>query len=135
VVALQLLIGIALALALTWIAFVLVLVVVRPKGISLSEARWLVPDIVRLLRALTADTTVPRGVRKRLALLLAYLALPFDLIPDFIPVLGYADDVIVVAIVLRSVVRQAGPAALERHWTGSAQGLALVRSLSGIREP
>jgi uncharacterized membrane protein YkvA (DUF1232 family) len=57
--------------------------------------------------------------------------LPFDLVPDFIPVLGYADDVIVVAIALRSVVRHAGPAALERHWSGSPQGLGIVRLLSG----
>jgi uncharacterized membrane protein YkvA (DUF1232 family) len=51
----------------------------------------------------------------RLWLLLAYLALPIDLVPDFIPMLGYADDAIVVAIVLRSVVRRAGADALTRH--------------------
>jgi uncharacterized membrane protein YkvA (DUF1232 family) len=75
---------------------------------------------------------LPRGVRRRLALLLAYLAFPIDLVPDVVPVLGYADDVVVIALVLRSVVRRAGPAAVERHWTGTPAGLAFVRSLAGI---
>lgn len=53
---------------------------------------------------------------------LAYRSMPFDLVPDFIPVLGCADDVIVVAIVLRSVVRRAGAVALERRWNGTTEG-------------
>lgn len=132
---LQVLVGIVLALAATWTVFILALVIFRPKGISLTEAKRLVPDIIRLLRALASDSTLPSGVRRRLGLLLAYLAMPFDLVPDFIPVLGYADDVIVVAVVLRSVVRRAGADALERHWTGTPQGLSLVRSLSGVVVP
>ena len=91
-----------------------------------AEYRKVAPDVVRLLRGLAADPAAPRW---RLGLLLAYLALPFDLIPDFIPVLGYADDVIVVAWVLRSVVRRAGPEVVERHWTGTPEGLALLRRL------
>ncbi|WP_327434808.1 YkvA family protein [Streptomyces sp. NBC_01236] len=55
-----------------------------------------------------------------------------DLVPDFIPVLGYADDAIVVAAVLRSVVRHAGPDALARHWPGTPDGLAAVRRLAGL---
>jgi len=129
---LQVVLGIVIALVATWAVFIIVLVVFRPRGLSLSDAKRLVPDILRLLRALAKDSTLPRGVRRRLVFLIGYLALPFDLVPDFIPVLGYADDVIVVAIVLRSVVRRAGAAALERHWTGTTQGLALVRSLSGV---
>lgn len=125
-------IRIVVALLATWIVFVGVLLVFRPRAINLSEAKRLVPDIARLLRALAQDPTLSRGLRRTLALLLAYLAMPFDLVPDFIPVLGYADDVIVVAIVLRSVVRRAGFAALERHWAGTPKGLALVRSLSGV---
>lgn len=125
-------VGVVAALALTWVLFMGALVIFRPKGISFSEAKRLVPDIVRLLRALAGDNTLPKAVRRRLGMLLAYLALPFDLVPDFIPVLGYADDVIVVAFVLRSVVRKAGPAALERHWTGTTQGMSIVRMLAGV---
>lgn len=128
----RLVVGVVAALALTWVLFMGALVIFRPKGISFSEAKRLVPDIVRLLRALAGDNTLPKAVRRRLGMLLAYLALPFDLVPDFIPVLGYADDVIVVAFVLRSVVRKAGPAALERHWTGTTQGMSIVRMLAGV---
>lgn len=65
-------------------------------------------------------------------LLLAYLALPVDLVPDFIPVLGYADDAIVVVLVLRSVVRRAGPDAVARHWPGTAEGLAALRQVARL---
>ena len=68
----------------------------------------------------------------RLWLVLAYLASPLDLIPDFIPVVGYADDAIIVAFALRSVVRAAGTDALDRHWPGSPDGLGVVRRLAGV---
>ena len=123
------------ALALSWLVVLLVLVVARPRGMGPAEARRLLPDLVRLVRSLAADRTLPSGVRRRLGLLLAYLALPFDLVPDAIPVLGHVDDVIVVGLVLRSVVRVAGPAAIERHWTGSYEGLSLVRRVAGVPAP
>ena len=91
----------------------------------------LLPDLVRLLRRLAADGSLPRGVRLRLWFLLGYLALPIDFVPDFIPVLGYADDAIVVALVLRSVVRRAGAEAIVRHWPGTPEGLAALQRLTG----
>lgn len=127
--------GLVATLVLSWLALLLVLVVARPHGIGLAEAKQLVPDLVRLVRSLAGDASLPGGVRRRLGLLLAYLALPIDLVPDVIPVLGYADDVIVVGLVLRSVVRVAGEDALVRHWPGSPAGLALVRRLAGLRDP
>jgi uncharacterized membrane protein YkvA (DUF1232 family) len=120
------------ALAVTWAVFVAALALLRPRGIDLREAKRLVPDVARLVRQLAGDASLPRGVRRRLALLLAYLAFPIDLVPDVVPVLGYADDDVVIALVLRSDVRRAGPAAVERHWTGTPAGLAFVRSLAGI---
>jgi uncharacterized membrane protein YkvA (DUF1232 family) len=87
-----------------------------------------------LLRRLAADRALPRGIRVRLSLLLVYLILPIDLIPDFIPVLGYADDAIIVALALRSVTRRAGPEALDKHWPGTAEGLQAVRHLAGIHD-
>ena len=77
---------------------------------------------------------MPRGARVRLWLLLAYLASPVDVVPDFLPVIGYADDAILVALVLRSVTRRAGDEALERHWPGTPEGLAAVRALAGLRD-
>jgi uncharacterized membrane protein YkvA (DUF1232 family) len=128
----DLLLGIAAALLLVWLALVVALVVARPRGGLLREAVRILPDVLRLLRRLAADQTLPRGVRIRLGLLMAYLALPIDLIPDFIPVLGYADDAIVVTAVLRGVVRRAGLDAVRAHWPGSDDGFAAVVRLAGL---
>jgi uncharacterized membrane protein YkvA (DUF1232 family) len=128
----RLVVGIVITLAITWALFLVVLAVLRPKGMNLSEAKRLVPDVARLIRDLANDKALPTGLRRRLGLLVVYLALPFDFVPDFIPVLGYADDVIVIGIVLRSVMKAAGPAALDRHWSGSEAGLALTRRLAGL---
>lgn len=103
----------------------------HPETIGLRDAMRMLPDLLRLVRRLVADPTVPRGVRVRLVLLLAYLVSPIDLIPDFVPVLGHADDVVVVALVLRSVLRRSGPEALRRHWPGSPEGLAVLLQVAG----
>lgn len=109
------------------------LLVARPRGASLREAMRLLPDTLRLLKNLATDRQVPAGARVRLWLLFAYLAVPFDLIPDFIPVLGYADDAIIAVVVLRSVVRRAGPAAIRRHWPGTQEGLAALSRAAGLK--
>ncbi|WIX89968.1 DUF1232 domain-containing protein [Amycolatopsis sp. DG1A-15b] len=129
----DLLIGVTAALLLAWAALVGALVIIRPRGGLLREALRLLPDVLRLVRRLAADETLPRGVRIRLALLLAYLALPIDLVPDFVPVLGYADDAIIVSAVLRSVVRRAGLEAVRAHWPGTDDGFAALTRLTRIR--
>ncbi|MEZ7125254.1 YkvA family protein [Nonomuraea sp. AD125B] len=131
----DLLIGVAGALLVAWVALIGVLAVVRPRGGLLREALRLLPDVLRLVRRLAADPELPRGVRVRLALLLAYLAFPIDLVPDFIPVLGYADDAVIVIAVLRSVVRRAGVQAVRRHWPGSDDGFAALARLTGLDKP
>ncbi|GIF04921.1 YkvA family protein [Actinoplanes siamensis] len=131
----QTLIGIGIALAVVWLALVTTLLVAKPDGVRLTEALRLLPDLLRLLRRLAGDGTLPRGVRIRLWLLLAYLALPFDLIPDFVPVLGYADDAIIVTAVLRSTVRRAGLDAVRRHWPGTDAGFAALTRLTGLAAP
>jgi uncharacterized membrane protein YkvA (DUF1232 family) len=127
--------AVALGLLVIWLALVLTLYVVgRRTGepTTLRAAVRLLPDVLVLVRRLAGDPSLSRGVRWRLVLLLAYLALPIDLVPDFIPVAGYADDALLVAWVLRSVVRVAGPEALDHHWPGTPQGLSVVRRLAGI---
>lgn len=130
----RLLVGLVGSLFVAWLVFLVALLVWRPRNLDLRAAARLVPDIVRLVRALAVDGGLPPGVGRRVSFLLVYLALPIDLVPDVIPVLGYADDVIVLAVVLRSVVRVAGPAAVQRHWQGTSAGLAVVRRLAGIDE-
>jgi uncharacterized membrane protein YkvA (DUF1232 family) len=126
------LVGALGGLLLCWLVLVAVLWTTRPEEMRARELLRLLPDVLRLVRRLAGDGTLPRGVRVRLWLVLAYLAVPIDLVPDFVPVLGYADDAIVVALVLRSVVRRAGAAAVERHWPGTPEGLAAVRRASRL---
>ena len=104
----------------------------HPQSVTMRDALRLLPDVLRPLRRLAADQQVPRGVRVRLVVLLVHLALPIDLVPDFIPVLGYADDALAVVLVLRSVVRRGGPDALGRHWPGTPEGLQLISRLAGL---
>ena len=77
--------GVGAGLLQAWLALVADLILVRPRGGLLREALRLLPDVLRLIRRLAADKTLPHGVRIRLVLLLAYLAIPIDLIPDFVP--------------------------------------------------
>jgi uncharacterized membrane protein YkvA (DUF1232 family) len=130
----EVLIGIGVALVACWLVLIAALLLVRPKGALLGEAIRTLPDLLRLLHRLAADRNLPRGVRMRLALLMAYLASPIDLIPDFIPVIGYADDAVIVAAVLRSVVRRAGLATVRGHWPGTDDGFEALRRLTGLRE-
>src|SRR6185437_4285067 len=107
----DLLLSVAAALFLVWAALVIVLWR-SGRGVGgLTDAARLLADLLRLVSRLARDRALPRGVRLRLWLVLAYLASPLDLIPDFVPVAGYADDAIIVGFVLRSVVRAAGPGA------------------------
>ena len=119
-------------LLLLWLILLALLWRARTDEVTARTALRLLPDVVRLVRRLAADGSLPRGVRVRLWLLLGYLLMPIDLVPDVIPVLGHADDVIVVAWTLRSVTRRAGADALARHWPGDPGGLALVSRLAGL---
>lgn len=107
----------------------------HPETVTMKDALRLLPDLLRLLRRLLADKALGAGVRIRLALLLAYLLSPIDLVPDFVPVIGYADDVIIVAVVLRAVIARAGEDALRRHWPGTPEGLQLILRLAGLGAP
>jgi len=129
---LDLLIGAGAALLLAWVALVVALVLARPRGALLTEALRLLPAVLRLISRLASDPNLPRGVRIRLGALLVYLASPIDLIPDFIPVLGYADDAIIVIAVLRSVARRAGVSAVRAHWPGTDDGFAALARLAGL---
>jgi uncharacterized membrane protein YkvA (DUF1232 family) len=126
------LVGALGGLLLCWLVLMAVLWLTRPDELRARELLRLLPDVLRLVRRLAGDRTLPRGVRVRLWLLMAYLAMPIDLVPDFLPVLGHADDAIVVALVLRSVVRRAGAVAVERHWPGTPEGLAALRRASRL---
>jgi uncharacterized membrane protein YkvA (DUF1232 family) len=123
--------GVVAGLLAAWILFVGVLWVIRPRGVSLGELARVVPDIVRLVRALLVDRSVPWPVRAATAGLLVWLLNPIDLIPEFIPLLGPIDDVVVAVLVLRYVWRRLGAAEFSRRWPGTRRGLTLLRGVMG----
>jgi uncharacterized membrane protein YkvA (DUF1232 family) len=116
--------------ALVWFALVAALLLVGRR----EEARalaGLIPDCIVLISRLMHDERVPRRRKLLLAALVGYLALPFDLIPDFIPVAGQLDDVLVVALVLRRFLRSGGDQLVREHWPGPEQSLRLVLRVAG----
>jgi uncharacterized membrane protein YkvA (DUF1232 family) len=128
----MLLAGIALSLIAVWALFVAVIWVLRPRDARLGELIRLVPDVLRLVRGLLADRSVPVGVKVALGGLLLWLVNPIDLIPEFIPVLGPLDDVVVAVLVLRYVKRRLGEPDFRRRWPGTTEGYRLLSAvLSG----
>jgi uncharacterized membrane protein YkvA (DUF1232 family) len=122
----RLLVGIALGVLGAWLAFVALLWIFRPRNTGLRDLMRVVPDVLRLARGLIGDRTVPLGVRIAVLGLLAWLVSPIDLIPEFIPVLGPLDDVVVAVLVLRYVRRRLGEDGFRRRWPGSDEGWALL---------
>jgi len=89
-----------------------------------------IPDCIVLFRRLLADPRMPRRYRFVVIALLGYLALPFDVVPDFIPVAGQLDDAIVVALALRAILRGGGLEMIEQHWPGPRSSLSLILRLA-----
>ena len=123
-----------LGLVVAWLALLLLLWLIRPRGVGARELARVVPDILRLVRDLVTDRSTPRSVRIALVVLLVWLISPIDLVPEFIPVLGPLDDVIVAVVILRFVRRRLGEAELRRRWRGTDEGwILLERIVAGRR--
>jgi uncharacterized membrane protein YkvA (DUF1232 family) len=123
-----LLVGLAV-FALVYAAFVGALVLLGRRGDAGALATF-IPDCIVLVTRLARDPRVPRWRKLLLLVLVGYLALPFDLVPDFIPVAGQLDDVIIVALVLRSFVRSGDRDLVRELWPGPEQSLALILRLA-----
>jgi uncharacterized membrane protein YkvA (DUF1232 family) len=96
------------------------------RGRDAQDVARFIPDCIVLFQRLLGDSRVPRRAKVALALLVPYLALPFDLVPDFIPVAGQLDDAILVAAAVAYVVRRAGWQVVAELWPGSERGLHVV---------
>jgi uncharacterized membrane protein YkvA (DUF1232 family) len=117
------------ATAVVYAAFVIWLLLAGRREDARALAGF-IPDCVVLFRRLLDDDRVPRRSKLLLAALIGYLAMPFDLVPDFIPIAGQLDDAIIVAIVLRTVLRAGGPELLREHWPGPASSLNVLMRLA-----
>jgi len=125
----DLLIASALILLALYAAFGFSLFLVGRRSDARAVAGF-IPCCLVLFKRLLVDGRVSPARKLALAVLVAYLALPIDLIPDFIPVAGQLDDAILVALVLRMVLRGGGPSLLEEHWPGPPQGALLISRLA-----
>ncbi|OBB87814.1 hypothetical protein A5781_00200 [Mycobacterium sp. 852002-30065_SCH5024008] len=126
--------GILVAFVVIWLILAVTFWLMRPEA-KMQDLVRLLPDVLRLLKRLAADTELPRRIRIALVALIAFVVSPIDLIPDAIPVIGFADDVIIVGLVLRWISRTAGPGALAQHWPGTPDGLATLCKLCGLTDP
>lgn len=126
----QTLAAVGLGAVAVWVLLVALLWVLRPREVGLGEVIRIIPDLLRLVRDLLRDMRVPLGARVALVMLLAWLISPIDLIPEFIPVLGPIDDVLVAVLVLRYVRRRLGLEDLRRRWPGTADGFALLTRIT-----
>jgi len=125
------LIAIVLGLVGLWAVLLVIFWLGRPKGVAAGELLRLVPDTLRLIRGLITDPAVPLDVRILLVGLLIWLISPIDLIPDFIPVLGSLDDVVVSVVALRYARRRLGIDDLRRRWAGTEAGFDTLTRIVG----
>jgi uncharacterized membrane protein YkvA (DUF1232 family) len=124
---------IAACVLVVYAAFVIGLIVASRWQSARGVARF-IPDCVVLLRRLLGDPRVPRRHKLLLGALIGYLALPLDLVPDFIPVAGHIDDAVIVALALRVVLRSSGTELLREHWPGPESSLAVVLRFAGATD-
>ena len=118
-----------LVAVIVYALFVAGLALFGRKGDARALAGF-IPDCIVLFRRLLADPRMPRRYRFVVIALLGYLALPFDVVPDFIPVAGQLDDAIVVALALRAILRGGGLEMIEQHWPGPRSSLSLILRLA-----
>jgi uncharacterized membrane protein YkvA (DUF1232 family) len=97
-----------------------------------KDAVFMLPNLVKLVGRLLRDPRVPRRSKVALGLAAAYVASPIDLVPEFIPVIGWADDVIFMLLAIDSLIERAGPEVVEEHWDGPGDLLGLIRDVLGL---
>ena len=122
---------IPLGLLALYAAFVLALLVTGRSAQARAVAGF-VPDCAVLFKRLAADPRLQRRHKLAVVLLAGYLVMPLDLVPDFIPVAGQLDDAVLVALVLRWVVRGGGEELVRAHWPGPASSLTLMLRMAGL---
>lgn len=103
------------------------------RRVAAAQLARAIPDMLALCRALMSDPRVPLGSKLLVGGALIWLLSPIDLVPEFIPVLGPLDDVIVVGLVLRHLVKRAGPEIVQEHWRGDPRVMRTALRLAGLR--
>jgi uncharacterized membrane protein YkvA (DUF1232 family) len=128
------LVGVVATLATACVVMTAAAMVAVRRGAEPSDVAAFIPGVARLLFRLLRDRSIPLRIRARILIAVAYNAQPINLIPDFVPVIGFADNVIVTAWALRSTVRGVGREVVADNWSGSPAGLVMVFRLAGLEE-
>jgi uncharacterized membrane protein YkvA (DUF1232 family) len=119
------------SLLVVWLVAIVVLMLLGRKS-SARELIALLPNLVRLFRGLLGDERVPRSSKALLAFGAAWLVSPIDLIPEFLPGIGPLDDALMAALVLRHVVKRAGPDVVMDHWHGDPRTLHVILRVARV---
>lgn len=90
---------------------------------AIRQLLLLLPRLARMLAGLLADSAVPRAAKIALAAVAVYLASPLDLIPDIIPIVGYLDDALLVAVVLDGLLNVLDRSLILKYWPGDQASL------------
>jgi uncharacterized membrane protein YkvA (DUF1232 family) len=125
------LLGIVVGLIVLWAALLVLFWALRPRDVPVREILAVIPDVLRLLRSLITDRSAPLDVRIVLVGLVAWILSPIDLIPEFIPVLGPLDDVVVAVVAMRYVRRRVGVDDLRTRWRGTPDSFAVLLRVIG----
>ena len=129
---LRIVMGVIAGIVILWAVLLALFWLLRPKGVSARELVGVIPDLVRMLRDIVRDPSSPADVRVVLVGLLVWILSPIDLIPEFIPVLGPLDDVVVAVVALRYVRRRIGVEGMRARWRGTDDGFALLGRVAGF---
>jgi uncharacterized membrane protein YkvA (DUF1232 family) len=119
-----------LIVVVVWLLAVLALLWFGRKTLA-RELISLIPNLVHLFRGLLRDERVPRSSKVLLVLGAVWLASPIDLIPEFLPGIGAVDDAVVAGLVLRHLVKRAGPEVVQDHWRGEPRTIGLLLRAAG----
>lgn len=128
---LALVIAVVVGLLVVWGLLLVVLWVLRPRGVPVRELLGVIPDLIRLTRSLISDRDVPLDVRLVAAGAVVWVISPIDLVPEFLPLIGWLDEIVVIVLALRYVRRRLGVPSLRARWAGSQDGFSLLCAVMG----
>jgi len=118
-------------LVAVWVLAVVALLMFGRKTTA-RELVALLPNLIRLFRGLLGDERVPRSSKTLLMLAGIWLVSPIDLIPEFLPGIGALDDALIAGLVLRHLVKRAGPEVVRSHWHGDPRSMGVLLRLAGV---
>lgn len=125
----QILVVVLLTTIVVWAVIVVALLIAGRRNDARALAGF-IPDCVLLFQRLLRDQRVPRRSKLLLGALVLYLLMPLDIVPDFIPIAGQLDDAILVALVLRRLLRTSDVTIITEHWAGPPTSLGLILRLA-----